>query len=136
MTLSYEPTTAHGAGFFPLLARMLQFSTAVHAAIGYEWPITSDQIRANLQRVTERAHDLSPRLDMFSEGTQKAYRDWVETANKIVNDLTGTTAETPVTEPTKLTLRSFAQQTWAFMTVLDTELFGLTNPTTDPGREP
>lgn len=139
MALPYTPDSEHGRGFFPILARIIQFVTLVIGAIGYEWPLTVEQARANLQRVAERAQTLQPWLDSFSTDARKHYDDWLGQANALTEVLrTAENADNTavLNDALKKDLKAFINQTWAFMSILDQELLGLTADQTDPGNAP
>ena len=139
MTLPYNADSEHGRGFFPVFARIIQFVTLIVGAIGYEWPITVEQARANLQRVSERAATLAPWLDAFSTDARKAYDDWLAQAiaiTEVLRTAENAQADAVLNDGLKGQMKEFIQQTWALMSLFDRELLGLSADQTDPGRAP
>lgn len=137
--IAYNPQTDHGRGFLPLLTRVTQFVTLIIGAIGYEWPITVEIARGNIDRAIQRSKDITITEAILSPDANKALANWqaqAQALSDILKKEEQKKADSPLTTEHKELLKAFVNQTWALTALLDRELLGLTTDETDPGREP
>ena len=139
MTIPYNPRTDHGAGFLPVVARIVMFESGVFLAATNDWPMNVETARASLDRALEHARTVDAFLPYVSGTTRQYLDDW-RTETVALRDAIRTAEQrdpdAQLGEAEKDLVKTHAEQTWALMSYLDRDLIGLTDADTDPGRTP
>lgn len=139
MAIPYNPTTDHGKGFLPLLARAVMFQSGVYIAVHNGWPMNVETARASLDIAIEHARNVGNFLPYVAGTTREYIDDWKRQTEILRDSFRITEGQDPealFTDAQKDLVKQHAQQTWALMTYLDLDLIGMPDDLTDPGRTP
>lgn len=135
MTLPYNPTTDYGAGFLPLLNRATGHALFVIGARLHDWPMTTEQAHAELTEAINHINALQVNAGLLSTAGREAIENWKTTLQGLVNELAPHVNTNPDAR-LMADMVTYAQQTYALLAILDTELLDLAPPHTDAGRLP
>lgn len=143
MTLPYNPTTENGRGFLVPLFKAMAHVHVVTIATGYEWPITVEIGRSNIDHAMTHLNDFEIDAGVLSKAAVKNIKDWKKQVNDlrtILQDLENQDPETTINKESlgaaRDSMKTLEQQTWALLSSLDIELLGWPEGATDAGRKP
>lgn len=139
MTLAYAPTTDLGRGLVPPLVKAWTHALVVYSAGVHNWPITNAEARAELEHAVAHLTDLNRAIeqsDWLSENTVTALAEWHSALTDLLESIPTEPRDDGLTDEVQTAIRTFGQQTFALLSILDNELLGLDATQTDPGRLP
>ena len=140
-SIPYSPQTERGTGVALPVSKAIWHAMAVFTAIRRTWPMTVEEARSELDEAANHIGDIQSPASLLSATTQAAIAKWnteqqaIRTAIATLESANPDTILTNELLPAD-SLQKFIQSGWAFISLIDSELTGLTGAESDPGRVP